>query len=98
MAVRHIFLWSVRPGADGAEVLSKLAALETDVPGIQGWSIGRHAGEDVNSSVGKWEYAITCDFESFEALAAYPAHPRHTAVVDEVMGTYDDWLVLDYEL
>jgi hypothetical protein len=52
----------------------------------------------VNSSVGKWEYAITCDFESFEALAAYQAHPRHTAVVDEVMGTYDDWLVLDYEL
>src|SRR3954462_11904755 len=96
MPVRHIFLWSVKTGADGAEVLRRLASLETEVPGLAGWSIGRHVGGWPNSSTGKWEYGLTCDFDSFEALAAYQDHPRHTAIVQDVMASYDDWLVVDY--
>jgi Stress responsive A/B Barrel Domain len=98
MPVRHIFLWSVKEGSDGDEVLRKLASLETEIPGLEGWSIGRHEGEVPNSSTGKWDYVLTCDFESFKALDDYQNHPRHTAIVEDLIETYDDWLVLDYVL
>lgn len=98
MSVRHIFLWSVRDGYDGDEVLAKLADLEKHVPDLVGWSIGRHEGETPNSSSGKWEYALTVDFADFEALNVYQHHPAHRAVIDEVMESYEDWVVLDYVL
>lgn len=98
MTVRHIFLWSVKDGYDGAEVLKKLAALETEVPGLLGWSIGTHEGETPNSSAGKWQYGLTVDVEDFAALDAYQNHPAHTAIVEEVMASYEDWAVVDYVL
>jgi Stress responsive A/B Barrel Domain len=97
VTVRHIFLWSVKEGLDGGEVLRKLASLETAIPGLEGWSIGKHQGEVPNSSAGKWEYGLTCDFDSFDALDSYQSHPRHVAIVDEVGGAYAEWLVVDYE-
>jgi hypothetical protein len=98
MAVRHIFLWSIKDDHDSDAVLEKLASLEHAIPGIRRWSIGRHEGELPNSSSGKWEYALTCDVESFEALEAYQNHPVHLAVVSECAPSYADWAVLDYVL
>ncbi len=96
MAVRHIFLWSVKDGYDGDAVFRRLAQLEAGVPGLRGWTIGKHEGQHQNSSTGSWQYAITCDFDTFEDLAAYQTHPFHEAVVADVMGAYQDWVVLDY--
>lgn len=98
MTVRHIFLWSVKEGHDGEAVLKKLAPLETEVPGLLSWSIGKHEGESPNSSTGKWQYGLTCDLESWEALDAYQNHPKHAAIVEEVLGSYEDWVVVDYAL
>lgn len=96
MTVRHIFLWSVKEGSDGDAVLAKLATLENVVPGLLDWSIGKHEGENPNSSAGKWQYGLTVDVESFEALDAYQNHPAHNAIVEEVAPSYDDWAVVDY--
>lgn len=98
MTVRHIFLWSVKEGHDGDGVLSNLSTLETTVPGLLQWSIGKHAGGTPNSSTGKWQYGLTCDVENFEALDAYQNHPAHAAIVEEVMNSYEDWVVIDYVL
>jgi hypothetical protein len=98
MTVRHIFVWSVKDGFDGQEVLNTLATLEGEVPGVREWTIGQHAGESPNSSTGRWDYALTCDFESFAALNAYQNDPRHLALVNEISAAYGDWMVLDYEL
>ncbi|HWI71023.1 MAG TPA: Dabb family protein [Baekduia sp.] len=96
--IRHIFLWSVKDGEDGDAVLARLAELEHRVPGLRGFTIGKHEGEQPNSSAGKWQYALTTDFDSFEQLDEYQNHPEHQKIVDEVMGAYDDWAVLDYTL
>jgi hypothetical protein len=98
MAVRHIFLWSVKDGFDGDAVLSRLSELETGVPGLRGWSIGKHEGGTPNSSAGSWQYALTCDFDSFEDLDAYQSHPFHEGVVADVMDSCDAWAVIDYTL
>lgn len=98
MTVRHIFLWSIKDGHDGDNVLTQLAALETEVPGLLGWSIGKHEGETPNASTGKWQYGLTVDVEDFEALDAYQNHPVHTSIVEAVMDAYQDWVVVDYVL
>lgn len=96
--IRHVFLWSVKDGEDGDAVLARLAELEHRVPGLRGFTIGKHEGESPNSSAGNWQYALTCDFDSFEDLDRYQKHPEHQQIVDEVMGTYLDWAVLDYTI
>jgi hypothetical protein len=96
--IRHIFLWSVKDDADGDAVLAALAALEHRIPGLRRFTIGRHEGESPNASSGTWQYALTCDFESFDELDRYQSHPEHKQIVDEVGDSYLDWLVLDYTI
>ena len=96
MTVRHLFLWSVKNGHDGDAVLRRLAELETAVPGLRGWSIGKHEGQHPNASIGSWQYALTCDFESFDDLDAYQSHPFHDQVVADVRDSYQDWAVVNF--
>jgi stress responsive alpha/beta barrel protein len=98
MTVRHVFLWSIKDGYDGDDVLRKLASLNDVVPGLLGWSIGKHEGVQPNSSAGQWQYALTCDVSDFDALDAYQNHPVHLEIVEEVQDSYLDWLVVDYVL
>jgi hypothetical protein len=94
--IRHVFLWSVRADADGDAVLAKLAELEHLVPGIRGFTIGKHQGASPNASTGRWEYALTCDFSNMQELDSYQTHPQHEKIVRNVAASYLDWLVLDY--
>lgn len=96
--IRHVFLWSVKPGVDGDAVLGRLAELERLVPGLHGFTIGEHKGMVSNASTGEWQYALTCDFESVDALDSYQSHPAHRQIVDEVFDSYRDWVVLDYPI
>jgi hypothetical protein len=96
--IRHIFLWSVKEGENGDAVLARLAEVEHRVPGLRGFTIGEHEGESPNASAGTWQYALTCDFDSFEELDRYQNHPEHQKIVDEVGGSYLDWVVLDYSI
>ncbi|MGB3373894.1 MAG: Dabb family protein [Microbacterium sp.] len=98
MAVRHIFLWSVKDGYDGEAILQKLGTLKDLVPGLMGWSIGKHEGEIPNASTGKWQYGLTVDVADWEALDAYQSHPSHEAIIREIEDEYDDWVVVDYSL
>ena len=96
--VRHIFIWSVKDGHDGDAVFADLASLADKVPGLVNWTIGKHEGQDPHASTGTWQYGLTCDFETWDDLAAYQDHPEHNAIVDRVMASYLDWAVVDYVL
>lgn len=96
--IRHVFLWSIKRGEDGEAVLAKLAELAHRVPGLSGFTIGKHEGPSPNASAGTWQYALTCDFDTFEELECYQNHPEHQQIVDEVAGSYLDWVVLDYTI
>ena len=96
--IRHIFLWSVKPGEDGDAILARLAELEHAIPYLRGFTIGKHEGQMPNTSLGKWHYALTCDFDTFDDLDRYQNHPAHQRIVDEVKGAYLSWVVLDYAI
>jgi antibiotic biosynthesis monooxygenase (ABM) superfamily enzyme len=96
MVLRHVFMWSVKPEFDGAQVLAELAKLPSLVPGLLSWSIGEHVGNEVHSSGSRYEYAIVCDFAGKAELDEYQNNPEHVAVVDRVLAKYQDWAVIDF--
>lgn len=100
--IRHVFLWNVRhdapPGAARhiVEVISRLR--DAPVTSLS-WSIGAAApvagGEEAG---GRFEFALVCDYETPEQLAAYYSSAEHVAVTEEVVPLIGDRAVCDYEL
>lgn len=94
--VRHIVLWKLKSPAH-ADFASIRAALEAQlgrIPGLLKVEVGR----GFNSGKRAADFALICDFESREALAAYhraPAHAATRAVVDPLIA--DHWIA-DYDL
>ena len=94
--IRHVGLWRLKSGAaDRFETAAAaLRAQQGRIPGLLNVEVGRN----FSSSRRSVDFALVCDFESREALAAYHRHPAHMetrAVVDPMIE--DHWIV-DYEL
>ena len=93
--IRHIVLWRLK-SADEATVRTIRQALESQVgriPGLKRAEIGR----SFNTGRRAVDLALTCDFESRDALAAYHRHPVHMAtraIVDPLVAEH--W-ISDYE-
>ncbi|HET7365100.1 MAG TPA: Dabb family protein [Burkholderiales bacterium] len=94
--MRHIVLWKLKSPAE-ADFASIRAALEAQlgrIPGLLRVEVGR----SFNTGKRAADFALLCDFESNEALAAYHRHPVHAetrAVVDPLIAEH--WIA-DYEL
>lgn len=93
--VRHIVLWRLKSPAE-AEFGAIRAALERQVghiPGLLRVEVGRCFNQGRRAS----DFALVCDFESREALAAYHRHPAHLetrAIVDPLIAGH--WIA-DYD-
>ena len=94
--VRHIVLWRLKSPAevDFAPIRAALFAQLGRIPGLLKVEVGR----SINTGKRAADFALLCDFENREALAAYHRHPAHAetrAVVDPL--TTEHWIA-DYEL
>ena len=93
--IRHIVLWRLK-AADEDSVTRIRSALQEQlgrIPGLLRVEVGR----SFNTGRRAVDLALTCDFESREALAAYHRHPAHLetrAVVDPLVEEH--WIA-DYE-
>jgi hypothetical protein len=92
--VRHIYLWNVADGADGAEAARVLCKLPAGIDFIRNWSLGPHVGE---AGSGR-DYALVCDFDSLDDVHAYLTHPYHDEVVAEFAPMACDHVAVDIEL
>ena len=94
--MRHIVLWKLKSPAE-ADFASIRAALEAQLGRIPGL-LRVEVGLSFNTGKRAADFALLCDFESNEALAAYHRHPVHAetrAVVDPLIAEH--WIA-DYEL
>jgi len=94
--IRHVVLWRLKSN-DDATFRTIRAALEAQIgriPGLTRVEVGR------NSVPGRRavDFALICDFESREALAAYHRHPEHAATRAIVDPLVEDHWIVDYEL
>ena len=93
--IRHIVLWRLK-SADEATVRTIRHALESQVGRIPGLTRAE-IGQSFNTGRRAVDLALTCDFESRDALAAYHRHPVHMAtraIVDPLVAEH--W-ISDYE-
>jgi heme-degrading monooxygenase HmoA len=94
--VRHIVLWRLKSPAE-ADFGAIRAALERQVgriPGLARVEVGRSLNEGKRAV----DFALVCDFESRDALAAYHRHAAHLqtrAIVDPLITEH--WIA-DYEI
>jgi heme-degrading monooxygenase HmoA len=94
--VRHIVLWRLKSpeGTDFARIREALAGQVGRIPGLLRVEVARSFASGRRAV----DFALLCDFESREALAAYHRHPAHQetrAVVDPLIAEH--WIA-DYEL
>ena len=91
--IRHIVLWRLKSADDFEKVRETLERQLGRIPGLLAVEVGR----SFNTGRRAVDFALVCDFESREALAAYHRHPAHTAtrsVVDPLVA--DHWIA-DYQ-
>lgn len=94
--IRHVVLWRLKPAQSDAfeTIRAALHAQRGRIPGLLRVEVGRNLKPGRRAA----DFALCCDFESEEALAAYHRHPAHLetrAIVDPLIA--DHWIV-DYEL
>jgi hypothetical protein len=95
--IRHVFLWRVAKNADPQEIIRILDELPEKVPGIRTWTRGKHQGAPGGSG-DLWDYALVCDFDSFEDLQKYSDHPFHEKVVQRLLPMFSARAVCDFDL
>lgn len=94
--IRHVFLYKMAPGAEAEKAVEILNALPAKIPGIRGWTIGRHQSP-AGAPAGRWDCGLVCDFDSFNDLQAYNAHPLHVEAVKVLLPMLAGHAVCDFE-
>jgi len=92
--VRHLVLWRLKSADQFEPVRAAIEAQLGRIPGLLRIEIGR----SFNSGRHGVDFALTCDFESREALSGYHYHPAHLetrALVDPLVAEH--WIA-DYEV
>ena len=94
--IRHVVVWRLKPHAsDKFHVIrSALQAQQGRIPGLLKVEVGRNFAASRRAV----DFALLCDFESREALAAYHRHPAHIETRAAVDPLIDEHWIVDYEL
>ena len=92
--VKHIVLYTLKPGVDKKSAVELIAAslepLVGKIPGL------RHM--EVRPAYQGMDYALYSEFDSPEALAAYREHPLHLQAKENFHHMLDKRVSADYEL
>lgn len=98
--IRHIVLIKFKPDFDEegiARVFDELLAIKGKIPGLLDITAGK--SESPEKIERGYMHGFIADFENWEALAAYQAHPDHQAVgaqlIENAVGGIGGILVLD---
>ncbi len=99
--IKHMVFWKLKDMPHGIAkeecmriIQTRMHALRGQIPGLLALEIGIDASRNANSS----ELSLYSEFESFEALAVYQAHPLHQAIVPYVADVVLERRVVDYEV
>lgn len=101
--IKHIVMWRIAAGADGAdggkaananEVKRRLEALQGRIPGLLRIEVGINFVADEQAA----DVVLVSEFTSREALEAYQVHPAHNEAAEFVKAVRSERRVVDYEI
>ena len=95
--LRHVVLFSFKPGASGeqvARVVADFGTLQDAIPGIEAYEWGTNVSpEGLNDG---FTHCFTLSFGSAEARDGYLVHPAHQDFVATLGACLERSLVVDY--
>lgn len=96
MAIRHVVLFSFKPGTDAAairQIIGQLNELPGVIEEIREWSIREDLGKREYSK----QFALIAGFASMDAMRRYLSHPAHVRVVEKALPLVHDLAEHDHE-
>ncbi|TDW30384.1 Dabb family protein [Cryobacterium psychrophilum] len=99
MTIRHIVCWQLAPtdpvlkAEAAARVSTGLGALVGVVPEIRELTVGADVVGGAN-----WDLALIADFDDFDSLARYQAHPEHVKIGEYIRTVVSARIAVDLEL
>ena len=92
--VKHIVLFNVKEGENPAEVAAIAASVLEPLAGkIEGL---RHV--EVRKTYAGMDFALYCELDSREAMAAYAVHPLHEEAKTHFFHLLSTRVAADYEI
>lgn len=91
--IRHIVMWKFREDADPTEFLTRLGALQGQIPQIRSMEIHRSAADNA-----AYDAILISDFDSLEDVDIYKKDPHHVAVSNLCKGIRTARSAIDYEI
>lgn len=96
--IRHVvvFRWKTDTAPEAVEaVRAALVGLPAQIPAIRRYEHGVDAG----LAEGNFDYAVVADFDDRDAFVEYRDHPRHRAVITELIAPHiAERVAVQYEL
>jgi hypothetical protein len=87
MAIRHVVLMKFREGTtpEAVQALTDgLRALPDMIPELVDYKVG----PDLDLADDSWDFAVSADFASVDDFRTYREHPRHVAVIQELIAPH----------
>ena len=97
MAIRHVVLFSFKPGTDETvirQIIGELNELPGVIDGIREWSIREDRGKREYSM----RFALIAGFDTMDAMDRYLSHPAHVRVVEKALPLIHDLAEHDHEM
>lgn len=92
--IRHIVLFSAKDQADVETIRSGLSILR-DIPGSHHFEVACNSKRDGLSK--EIDVVVYCEFDSYEALDAYKAHPLYEDSIRLVRPLREVRMAVDFE-
>lgn len=83
--ILHVVMFTWQPGVTPERVTALTAAI-ADLRGLVPGLVSIQGSPDLGLRPGNPDYLLTARFEDAAAWHAYQAHPRHTALLGDVIG------------
>jgi hypothetical protein len=93
--IRHIVLFTARNQADLPLLHQALSRLRT-IPHARHLEVGYNSKRDALSS--EIDLVVYGEFDDFEQLAAYKAHPAYQTAIEQVRPRRELRIAVDYEV
>ena len=92
--VKHIVLFNVKEGVDVSEVVRIADSVLTPLVG----KIDGLTHVEVKQTFAGMDFALYCELESKEAMAAYAVHPLHEEAKGHFFPMLSSRVAADYEI
>ena len=99
--IKHIVMWTIRPGETPGSKPERMAGVRDRILGLKG-KIKEIVSVEVNynspsASEDNYDVVMISEFRSWADLEAYQNHPDHQEVVEYIRNVRQSRAAIDYE-